>query len=54
MIDITKAETVQIQIRGDGQVVWVNVDGVCQLRVCQCKHVQVDDERYEKETRLDD
>lgn len=35
MLDITGAETVQIQVRKDRKVVWVNVDGVCRLRICR-------------------
>ena len=35
MIDITKPKFVEIEIRKDGQVVWINIDGICQLRVCR-------------------
>ena len=33
MIDITSDLEVEIAIRDDGEVVWVNVDGICRLRV---------------------
>jgi len=33
MRDITAKEGVQIQIQKDGLVTWVNVDGVCVLRI---------------------
>ena len=47
LLDITAPEGVQIQIRADGEVVWVNVDGICRLRICQIPHkgLTLDDER---------
>jgi len=45
MLDITGANTVELQVRGDGKVVWVNVDGVCALRICRIDEVIVNDER---------
>lgn len=45
MIDIAGAKLVEIQIDNDGQVVWINVDGVCQLRVSKPEHVIVMDDR---------
>jgi hypothetical protein len=47
MIDITAPQDVEVQIRGDGRVVWVNVDGICRFRACQIGHVTVNDERSE-------
>lgn len=47
--DITAPEIVEIQIRSDGKVVWVNVDGICRLRACQVKHVVFNDERVHSE-----
>lgn len=35
MLDITGPELCEIQVRQDGKVIWVNVDGRCVLRVCQ-------------------
>jgi len=32
MIDILKPVDVEVKIRGDGKVLWVNVDGKCRLR----------------------
>jgi hypothetical protein len=32
-LDITAPEMVQVQLRDDGKVLWVNVDGVCRLRI---------------------
>lgn len=48
MQDITRPEIVEIQIRSDGKVVWVNVDGVCALRACNIKEVIVIDERQKE------
>lgn len=45
MIDITAPGTVEIMIRFDGQVVWVNVDGICRFRACQIKTVVIEDKR---------
>lgn len=43
-LDITAPDAgVSVGIRGDGKVVWVNIDGVCALRVCQIPHLTVDD-----------
>lgn len=33
MRDVAAKEGVQIQIQKDGLVVWVNIDGICVLRV---------------------
>jgi hypothetical protein len=43
MLDITGAGAVQIQITRSKDRVWVNVDGICRLRVCRIKGpVEVD------------
>jgi len=34
-LDITGAGNVEVLIRNDGKVVWVNIDGMCALRICQ-------------------
>jgi hypothetical protein len=45
-LDITKPETgVEILIRGDAKVIWVNVDGICVLRICQIPFLEVKDDR---------
>lgn len=43
-LDITGAKDVQIQIRGDQRVIWVNVDGMCRLRICQIEDLTIDDQ----------
>lgn len=35
MLDITAPKIVEVLVRVDEKVLWVNVDGVCVLRVCQ-------------------
>lgn len=43
-LDITKPEIgVEILIREDKKVIWVNVDGVCRLRICQIPELLVND-----------
>lgn len=44
-LDITGAEVVQIQVKADGSVVWVNTEMHCVLRICQVKSVEILDER---------
>ena len=44
-LDITGAKIVEVSIRSDGKVIWINVDGVCRLRVCQIEHLEIDDRR---------
>lgn len=44
-LDITGADNVEIQIREDKKVIWVNVQGVCVLRICQIKNLALTDER---------
>jgi hypothetical protein len=47
MIDITAPSLAEIQIRSDGAVLWINVDGVCRLRICGLKpaNLILNDER---------
>lgn len=46
MLDITGAEIVDLDVREDGKVIWVNVDGICRLRICKISgEVNVTDRR---------
>lgn len=45
MLDITGAEYVQVAIRDDGKVLWVNTEQGCVLRICQVKNIEIVDER---------
>lgn len=42
-LDISEVPEAEVQIRTDGQVLWVNISGVCVLRVCRTKIVVKDD-----------
>jgi hypothetical protein len=44
-VDVTAPEIVQIVIRDDAKVVWVNVDGVCLFRACRVGRLEVEDQR---------
>ncbi len=39
-IDITAPKAVEVEWNAAKTVLWVNVDGVCRLRVCQIPHVE--------------
>lgn len=45
MLDITEPELVEIDIRSDGTVIWVNIDGICRLRVCRVTQLILNDNR---------
>lgn len=51
-IDLTGPELVQIEIKSDGKVLWVNVDGVCVFRACRIKYLTVSDNRNKTERSL--
>jgi len=53
MIDVTGPEVVEISIRRDGKVVWVNVDGICLFRACQIKILSLEDHRPSLEGRTE-
>ena len=44
IIDVLQPAHVEVKIRGDGKVVWVNVDGVCKFRA-KVKELELIDER---------
>ncbi len=41
-VDITGAETVQVKLDGARGILWVNVNDVCVLRVCQANEIEVE------------
>jgi hypothetical protein len=49
MLDVTEPYVVEVQIRGDSTVVWVNVNGICLFRACRIGTLIVTDERKKKE-----
>lgn len=47
--DITGSEGVEVKVRNDGTVLWVNtIEGGCVLRICRIKEIVVEDERKVK------
>jgi len=42
-IDLNHADAVQIQIGDNGKKLWINVDGVCKLRLCDIEFIEVED-----------
>lgn len=46
MIDIRGPEHVEIALDEDHETIWVNVDGVCRLRICGVKHLVIDDMKH--------
>jgi hypothetical protein len=51
MVDVTAPQVVEISIRYDGKVVWVNVDGICRFRSCQIGTLILEDKRNEEPDR---
>ncbi len=47
MTDVTAPDGVEIMIRHDGKVIWVNIDGKCLLRACRIKNLTLDDQRQD-------
>jgi len=46
--DITAPKLgVQVEIRADGKVLWVHVDGITELRICQVEGLEIVDNRPE-------
>lgn len=49
MLDITGPEHVQVTWSADSKVLWINIDGVCKLRVCRIGKLIVDKPNDEDE-----
>lgn len=43
MLDVTNPETVSIQRSSTGRIIWVNIDGVCRLRIHNPGHFLFED-----------
>jgi hypothetical protein len=50
MIDVTAPASVEVRIKVDSRVVWVNVNGQALFRACQIGRLEVVDDRIEKES----
>lgn len=48
VLDITcsaATQEVEVSIKKDGKVLWVNIDGICRLRVCRIPYLVIKDDR---------
>lgn len=45
LIDLSACEEIEFQIDSDGKKVWVNIDGKCAVRIQQCEHIKITDDR---------
>jgi len=50
VLDVTAPEVLEIRIKWDGKVVWINIDGICRFRSCQIKTLIVEDDRNAVDT----
>jgi hypothetical protein len=46
MLDINGPEQVEVLLRADHKVLWVNIEGICRLRVCNIQNFEFRDEKY--------
>ena len=48
--DVSVNHGVQIQVRPDGRIIWINVDGICTLRLILADNatIEVEDKREPK------
>lgn len=51
MTDIRSPEAVEIALDEAHETIWVNVDGICRLRICGVKHLTIEDmqEQHKKD-----
>lgn len=45
MMDITGAKFVQVSIRDDGKVLWINTENGCVCRICRIENLVIVDDR---------
>jgi hypothetical protein len=53
MLDITGAECVEVSMRRDEKVLWVNTENGCILRICQIKNICVDGDNADMLDKLE-
>jgi hypothetical protein len=41
LLDITGAKLVEVEVSKDQRVLWINVDGICRLRICQIDRLEL-------------
>jgi hypothetical protein len=44
-VDITAPDQVEVEIRADGSVLWVHVEGITKLRLCRIQNLTITDRR---------
>lgn len=49
MEDITAPKVVEVEIRHDGKVVWIHVEGITVLRACRVGELTITDHREDHE-----
>jgi hypothetical protein len=47
MYDFMDAKEVEVSIRSDGKVVWINIDGACRVRCYRPEYIKIDDRRHD-------
>jgi len=45
MLDVTAPEYVEIEIRDDGSVLWIHIDGIAMFRACRIANLEITDRR---------
>lgn len=40
-MDVTAPAMVEVQVSGDGKVLWINVDGRCLFRACRIGQIRI-------------
>lgn len=48
MMDITAPDTLQVQIRSDDKVIWINMDGKCVFRACRINKFELIDDNLKR------
>jgi len=51
LLDINTPEHCEIEIREDGKVVWISIDGLTKVRICRIKNLYITDNRPERKRR---
>lgn len=54
LVNVNAPTLCEVQIRWDSKVIWVNVDGVCLLRVSNIEQLQIIDQRQRATTTESD
>src|SRR5437667_12708513 len=53
-LDVTAPRHIEIEIRNDGKVIWVHLNGMTILRACQIGELMITDRRDHELLRLED